>query len=93
MANPFEDPDADYVVLVNEEGQYSLWPVFIEVPEGWESVFGKAGRQKCIDFIEHTWIDMRPKSLIAAMDRRISSPRRASSISNAAPNGGESCVL
>ena len=24
--NPFEDPDATYLVLVNHEGQYSLWP-------------------------------------------------------------------
>ncbi|MFC9157343.1 MbtH family NRPS accessory protein, partial [Streptomyces bauhiniae] len=24
--NPFEDDGADYYVLVNDEGQYSLWP-------------------------------------------------------------------
>jgi uncharacterized protein YbdZ (MbtH family) len=26
MTNPFEDPDAGYVVLVNAEEQHSLWP-------------------------------------------------------------------
>ncbi|MFJ3927485.1 MbtH family protein [Streptomyces sp. NPDC090022] len=67
MTNPFEDPDAEYLVLVNEEGQHSLWPVFVDVPEGWESVFGKAGRQECLDYIEGSWTDMRPKSLIEAM--------------------------
>ena len=45
MINPFEDPDRSYLVLVNGEGQYSLWPAFITVPAGWETVFGEAGRQ------------------------------------------------
>ena len=25
MTNPFEDPDGTYLVLMNEESQYSLW--------------------------------------------------------------------
>jgi MbtH protein len=66
--NPFEDPAASYLVLVNEEGQYSLWPVFADVPGGWEVVFGEAARQECLDFIERSWTDMRPKSLIRAME-------------------------
>ena len=68
VTNPFEDPDADYVVLVNDEGQHSLWPVFADVPEGWRVVFGKAGREKCLAFIEQSWRDMRPKSLIEATE-------------------------
>lgn len=67
MANPFEDPDASYLVLVNEEEQHSLWPVFAEVPEGWRSAFGPAGRQDCLDYVEKNWTDLRPKSLIEAM--------------------------
>ncbi|MFD0886040.1 MbtH family protein [Streptosporangium algeriense] len=68
MANPFEDPDSRYFVLVNDEGQYSLWPTFSPVPAGWEVVFGDAARQECLDHIERSWTDMRPKSLIAAME-------------------------
>ena len=68
MTNPFEDPDASYVVLVNDEGQHSLWPVFVDVTEGWRVVFGKAGREKCLAFIEESWRDMRPKSLIEATE-------------------------
>jgi MbtH protein len=67
MTNPFEDPDANYIVLINGEGQHSLWPVFADVPDGWEVVFDEAGRQECLDFIEGSWRDMRPKSLIEAM--------------------------
>ncbi|MEU9892283.1 MbtH family protein [Streptomyces phaeochromogenes] len=68
MTNPFEDEDANYLVLRNEEGQFSLWPTFVDVPDGWELVFGEAARQTCLDFIEKTWTDMRPKSLIDAMN-------------------------
>jgi MbtH protein len=57
-----------YLVLVNDEGQHSLWPTFIEVPAGWSAVFGEAGRQECLDYIEKSWTDLRPKSLIAAME-------------------------
>ncbi|WKV76112.1 MbtH family protein [Streptomyces sp. PCS3-D2] len=70
MTNPFDDPDANYLVLVNDEGQYSLWPVFVDVPEGWNKVFGEAGRQECLDHIEQNWTDMRPKSLIDAMQAK-----------------------
>ena len=68
MTNPFEDPDASYVVLVNHEGQHSLWPTFVDVPAGWDVIFGENGRQECLDFIETNWTDLRPKSLIEAME-------------------------
>ncbi|WP_030453397.1 MbtH family protein [Herbidospora cretacea] len=61
--NPFENPDGVYVVLVNEEDQHSLWPEFADVPAGWTVTFGPAERQACLDHIEATWTDMRPKSL------------------------------
>jgi MbtH protein len=69
MTNPFEDPEASYLVLVNDEGQHSLWPTFIDVPEGWQVIFGEKGRQECLDFIESNWRDLRPKSLIEAMEK------------------------
>jgi uncharacterized protein YbdZ (MbtH family) len=69
MTNPFEDTDANFFVLVNDEGQHSLWPVFAEVPAGWTVVHGEASRESCVDYVERNWTDMRPKSLIAAMDQ------------------------
>jgi MbtH protein len=68
MTNPFEDDEAEYLVLVNDEGQYSLWPGFLDVPAGWTITGPKGKRQECLDWIELTWQDMRPKSLIAAME-------------------------
>jgi MbtH protein len=83
MTNPFEDPDANYFVLINEEGQHSLWPVFADVPDGWEVIFGESGRQECLDFIETNWTDMRPNSLIKAMEED-AAKRNAEAEKNAA---------
>jgi MbtH protein len=68
MSNPFEDSDGTYLVLVNDEGQYSLWPSFAEIPAGWTVAKPEDTRQACLDYINETWTDMRPKSLIEAMD-------------------------
>lgn len=68
MSNPFEDEQASYLALVNDEGQHSLWPEFADVPAGWTIAFGPDGRQECLDYINENWTDMRPKSLIEAMD-------------------------
>jgi MbtH protein len=66
-ANPFEEENAVYYVLINDEGQHSLWPVFAAVPAGWEVIFGDDKRQACLDFIEKNWTDMRPASLVRQM--------------------------
>lgn len=68
MPNPFDDPDGRFFVLVNHEGQHSLWPTFVDVPEGWSVVHGDADRASCLDYVERNWTDMRPKSLIEAME-------------------------
>lgn len=65
--NPFDDETAEFYVLVNAEQQYSLWPAFAAVPDGWTVTAGPDGRQNCLDYIEQNWTDMRPKSLADAM--------------------------
>jgi MbtH protein len=65
--NPFEDENGEYYALVNDEGQYSLWPVSIDIPAGWTVAHRQDTRQSCLVFIEDHWTDMRPKSLVAKM--------------------------
>jgi MbtH protein len=67
MSNPFEDENASFFVLINDEQQYSLWPVFADVPAGWSVVFGSAPRAACLEYVDENWTDMRPKSLVDAM--------------------------
>lgn len=66
--NPFEDEDGSYFALVNDEGQYSLWPAFADIPGGWTVAFGEDSRAACLNFVEENWTDMRPKSLIREME-------------------------
>ncbi|MGW2325791.1 MbtH family protein [Streptomyces sp. NPDC001700] len=68
MSNPFEDPEATYVVLVNDEAQHSLWPAFAEVPAGWTVALAETDRPACLEYINQNWTDMRPKSLVEAME-------------------------
>lgn len=68
MTNPFEDETGTYFVLINDEGQYSLWPTFIDVPAGWTVTHDSDTRQHCIDYVNEHWTDMRPNSLVRAME-------------------------
>lgn len=70
MTNPFEDENGEFLVLVNDEGQYSLWPSFHEIPVGWNQVGPKGKRRECLDWIEANWTDMRPRSLVEAMKKK-----------------------
>ena len=52
-----------YRVVVNQEGQYSIWPVSQDNPPGWDDA-GKIGPEEdCVAYIEEVWTDMRPASL------------------------------
>ena len=67
MDNPFDDEGAEFLALVNDEGQYSLWPEFAVIPNGWSVSHGPASRESCLGHIETVWTDMRPRSLAARM--------------------------
>jgi MbtH protein len=65
-----EEQDAlTYVVVVNHEEQYSIWPLDKELPSGWREA-GKSGpKESCLEHIKTVWTDMRPLSLRSQMDR------------------------
>ena len=69
MTNPFEDDKGTFHVLVNDEGQHSLWPSWKDVPSGWTIVHKSDTRAACLDYVEKNWTDMRPKSLIEKMKK------------------------
>jgi MbtH protein len=70
MTNPFHDENGTFIVLVNDEGQYTLWPTVIDLPAGWITVHEPAGRQVCLDYISQTWADMRLVSLLKQLSQR-----------------------
>jgi MbtH protein len=64
MTNPFEDDAGAYLVLVNDEGQFSLWPAAAGVPAGWRCAQPAGSRQESLEYVEKHWTDMRPLSLV-----------------------------
>lgn len=66
--NPFDEDSGEFLGLRNDEGQYSLWPAFAAVPDGWAVVVGPTSRDAVLAFVEESWVDMRPRSLAAVLD-------------------------
>jgi MbtH protein len=57
-----------YLVVCNDEGQYSIWPTHKkDIPAGWLSDGKTGSKQECLDHINQVWTDMRPLSLRRAM--------------------------
>ncbi|MFD0318157.1 MbtH family protein [Streptomyces flavalbus] len=55
--------DEEYLVVRNDEEQYSIWRADRELPAGWHPEGTRGGRQACLDHIDVVWTDMRPLSL------------------------------
>ena len=70
-SNPFDDDNGSFLVLVNDEEQHTLWPVFADTPAGWRMVYGEASRAECLDFIEQNLTDIRPRSLRERLAQRV----------------------
>jgi MbtH protein len=69
MTETKDDASASaYQVVVNDEGQYSIWANDREPPLGWRSVQKNLTRAGCLAYIESTWTDMRPLSLRKKME-------------------------
>ncbi len=58
-----------YKVVVNDEEQYSIWPVDRQNPPGWRDVDKSGVKQVCLDYIKEIWTDMRPLSLRRKMEQ------------------------
>lgn len=64
----WDDPEQTFLVVINDEEQYSIWPDFKDIPKGWRSA-GKSGpKEECLSYINEVWTDMRPLSLRQAME-------------------------
>jgi MbtH protein len=53
----------DFVVVVNDEAQYSLWSARKPPPVGWRAQGAPGSREACLTVIGEVWRDLRPASL------------------------------
>lgn len=61
---------ANYKVLVNHEGQYSIWPVERDNPIGWNDGGKSGSKAECLAYVKEVWTDMRPLTLRNDMEKR-----------------------
>ena len=65
-----EDEDGtEYVAVINDEEQYSIWPAERELPPGWRDAGKRGTKAEVLAWIEKVWTDMRPKSLREQMEQ------------------------
>jgi MbtH protein len=58
-----------YLVVLNDEEQYSIWWQDREPPAGWRPDGVAGTREECLAHIGEVWTDMRPLSLRRRMDQ------------------------
>ncbi len=60
-----ESPSEQFLVVRNDEEQFSIWPAARTLPEGWYAEGFTGSRSACLEQIKLLWVDMRPLSLRA----------------------------
>lgn len=63
----WNNPETRFRVVVNHEEQYSIWPDYKPVPDGWRALDKEGSKEGCLAYIEEVWTDMRPLSLRQAL--------------------------
>jgi MbtH protein len=57
----------EYLTVISDEDQYSIWPAEMVVPPGWREAGCRGSKEDCLSYIGSVWTDMRPRSLKLAM--------------------------
>jgi len=61
------DDKTEFVVVINDEEQYSIWPSYKSIPKGWRPDGKRGVKAECLAYIDQVWTDMRPLSLRLAL--------------------------
>jgi MbtH protein len=65
-----DEDEREYLVVKNDEDQYSIWLAGRDLPNGWVSVGIQGPKQECIEYIDRHWTDLRPRSLREQMAKQ-----------------------
>jgi uncharacterized protein YbdZ (MbtH family) len=64
-----EEDTTVYLVVLNDEEQYSIWPADRDLPAGWRAEGMSGLKDACLAHIDVVWTDMRPASLRRFMEQ------------------------
>jgi MbtH protein len=62
MADDAQDT-REYLVVLNDEEQYSIWFAGRAIPDGWRAEGKRGMKDECLAHIDEIWTDMRPLSI------------------------------
>jgi MbtH protein len=60
------DGYSQYKVLVNHEGQHSIWPSSLPVPNGWTALEFEGRREDCEALVDKVWTNIKPRSAVSS---------------------------
>ena len=69
MTTPTPETSPEFIVLINDEEQYSLWSQTIPVPAGWRVVHGPTTKAACLEYVDSVWLDLTPRSVRMRLQR------------------------
>lgn len=78
--NNEETDDRIYVVVVNDEEQFSIWLAHKPIPAGWRDAGKRGLKAECLEYIKEVWTDMRPLSLRKRMEADAAATKSAKSV-------------
>ncbi|MCE7003034.1 MbtH family NRPS accessory protein [Kibdelosporangium philippinense] len=55
--------EKQFIVVINHEEQYSIWPTGRDVPNGWREDGVSGSKTECLEHIAREWTDLRPLSV------------------------------
>ncbi|WP_423392055.1 MbtH family protein [Burkholderia sp. LMG 21824] len=58
-----EQQDRKYIVVQNDEEQYSIWFAEREIPLGWRKIDMEGTKDQCLSYIESVWKNILPRSV------------------------------
>jgi MbtH protein len=62
--------EVTYVVVRNDEDQYSIWRDTEPLPPGWHDEGKRGTESECLAHIDEVWTDMRPRSVRLRMEQQ-----------------------
>jgi uncharacterized protein YbdZ (MbtH family) len=74
LSDPGREDTTIYKVVMNHEEQYSIWPDYKDMPQGWTHAGHTGPKSDCLAYIKEVWIDMRPRSLRIKMEEFANNP-------------------
>src|SRR5262245_28946506 len=68
------DSEDRYIVVTNDEEQYSIWREGLPLPAGWKEGGARGDKSECLDHICSVWKDSRPLSARAGSEGMSGAP-------------------